>query len=307
MNYAQLYVSIQSYVQNYETDFVSSIPTFVRQAERRIYNSVQLAYLRRNLRGTLTPGNQYLSVPADFLSTYSIAVIDGDGNYEYLLDKDVNFIRSSYPNPLVSGLPKYYALFGPTTSAGAITNDLSFILGPTPSSAYGVEIHYYFYPASIVSGIITGLESLTPGSGYVDDVYYNVALTGGAGASATATIIVTDGIVTSCVLENPGSLYLVGDVLSASQEVIGGGVGFTTTVSTINNSTGTTWLGDSYDQVLLYACLVEAYGFMKGEGDMMAYYLQKYDEGIKQLKRLGDGLERGDAYRDGQFKMPVKS
>lgn len=307
MNYAQLYVAIQSYVQNYETDFVSSIPTFVRQAERRIYNSVQLAYLRRNLRGTLTPGNQYLSVPADFLSTYSIAVIDGDGNYEYLLDKDVNFIRSAYPNPLVSGLPKYYGLFGPTTASGSITNDLSFILGPTPASNYGVEIHYYFYPASIVSGVIASIDTLTGGSGYIDEVYYNVPLIGGAGASATATLIVVGGIVTSCVIENPGSLYMVDDVLVASQEIIGGGVGFSVTVRTINNSTGTSWLGDSYDAVLLYGCLVEAYGFMKGEGDMMAYYLQKYDEGIKQLKRLGDGLERGDAYRDGQFKMPVKS
>lgn len=307
MNYAQLYVAIQSYVQNYETDFVSNIPVFVKQAERRIYNSVQLAYLRKNLRGTLTPGNQYLSVPADFLSTYSIAVIDSDGNYEYLLDKDVNFIRSSYPNPVNSGVPKYYALFGPTTSGGQTTNDLSFILGPTPSSAYGIEIHYYFYPASIVSGVIAGTGSLVAGNGYVDDVYYNVPLIGGAGVAATATVIVVDGLVTSCVIENPGSLYLVDDVLSAAQSVIGGGVGFSITVNAINNSTGTTWLGNSYDQVLLYACLVEAYGFMKGEQDMMAYYLAKFDEGLKQLKRLGDGLERGDAYRDGQFKTPVRS
>ena len=138
-------------------------------------------------------------------------------------------------------------------------------------------------------------------------MFYNVALRGGSGASATATIVIVEGSITSVTLENGGSLYVVGDTLTQDDVRLGGGVGFAATVQTINNSTGTSWLGDNYEQVLLYACLVEAYGFMKGEQDMLAYYQTKYDEGIKQLKRLGDGLERGDAYRDGQFKMKVTS
>ena len=307
MNYAQLYVAIQSYAQNYGDDFNSNIPTFVREAERRIYNSVQLAYLRKSLIGALTPGNQYLTTPDDFLSTYSLALIKSDGSYEYLLDKDVNFLRSGYPNPDELGEPKYYALFGPVVAGGELTNGLAYMFAPTPNLGYQLEVHYYYYPASIVSGVITFASIANAGTGYNNGVYYNVALVGGAGASATATIVVANGGITSVTLESGGSLYVVGDSLSQNDVRLGGGVGFAATVQTINNSTGTSWLGDNYEQVLLYACLVEAYGYMKGEQDIMTYYQQKYDEGIKQLKRLGDGLERGDAYRDGQYKMRVTS
>ena len=305
MNYQQLYVAIQEYVQNFEPSFVQNIPTFIQQAERRIYNSVQLSYLRKNQVGTFSAGNKYLSAPADFLSVYSFAVVDAAGDYQYLVTKDVNYIREVYPDPAETGLPKYYAIFGPAIFSSQISTDLSFIFGPTPSQAFQVELHYYFIPASIVAGIVTSITPPTGGSGYTNGVYYNVPLTGGAGEGATATIIVSGGAVTTCNIESPGSLYRVGDVLSASQDYIGGGTLFSVSVVTINNSTGTSWLGDNYEQVLLYACLVEAYGFMKGEQDMLAYYLQKYQEGIGQLQRMGDGLERGDAYRDGQVKIKV--
>jgi hypothetical protein len=129
---------------------------------------------------------------------------------------------------------------------------------------------------------------------------------GGAGNGATATIIGVAGAVTSCVIESPGSLYRVGDELTAPQEIIGGGTLFSVGITSINNSTGTSWLGDSYDASLLYGALVEAYGFMKGEADMMAYYEKKFVDALVQLKRLGDGLERGDAYRDGQAKIKVQ-
>jgi hypothetical protein len=169
--------------------------------------------------GTLTASNKYLSCPDDYLATYSIAVIDGSGNYTYLLNKDVNFIREAYPNTSVSnnGLPKYYALFGPTVTSSAITNELSFILGPTPDVAYTAELHYYYYPESIVTA-------------------------------------------------------------------------------------STTWLGDNFDTVLLYGCLIEAYTFMKGEADLIQLYNQKYMEALALAKRLGDGLERSDAYRSGQYR-----
>jgi hypothetical protein len=190
---------------------------FVYNAEQRIYNSVQLPSLRKNVTGTLTANNKYLACPTDFLATYSIAVINTDTSYTYLLNKDVNFIRQAYPKPTDTGTPAYYALFGPDTSA---INELSFIVGPTPDSAYSVELHYFYYPESI------------------------------------------------------------------------------TTVST-----GQTWLGDNFASVLLYGSLLEAGTFMKSDPDIMGVYKQRYDEALGLLKRLGDGLERGDSYRDGQTKL----
>jgi hypothetical protein len=215
MNYAALSAAIQDYTQNYETEFVANIPVFVKQAEQRIYNTVQFPSLRKNVTGNVTPNNKYLSCPIDFLSVYSMAVVDTTGAYEYLLNKDVNFIRQAYPTPTDTGMPKYYALFGPTFSA---STELSFILGPTPNINYQVELHYFFYPESIVT-------------------------------------------------------------------------------------TNTTWLGDNFDTVLLYGSLVEAYTFMKGETDMMALYDGKYKEALMQARRLGDGLERSDAYRSGQTRI----
>jgi len=226
MNYAALSAAIQDYTQNYETEFVANIPVFIQQAEQRIYNSVQFPSLRKNVTGSVSASNKYLSCPNDFLSVYSLAVITGvtggnlnTGSYEYLLNKDVNFIRQAYPSPNDTGTPKYYALFGPTVSGAVISDELSFILGPTPDAAYDVELHYYYYPESIT--------------------------------------VAADG---------------------------------------------QTWLGDNFDTVLLYGSLVEAYTFMKGEADLMAVYDTKYKEALALAKRLGDGLERSDAYRSGQYR-----
>ena len=228
MNYTQLSTAIQAYAENTSTEFVAQIPTFVQQAEQRIYNSVQFPSLRKNVTGVTaaynpisSPRAMYLSCPGDFLSVYSMAVIDGTGAYEYLLDKDVNFIRQTYPSPSDTGIPKYYALFGPTTTndpSPVITNELSFILGPSPDATYTIELHYYYYPQSITTA-------------------------------------------------------------------------------------NTSWLGDNFDSVLLYGSLVEAYTYMKGEQDMMALYNGKYQEALSLAKRLGDGLERSDAYRNGQFRL----
>ena len=220
MTYTELVDEIQNYTQNYESAFVATIPTFVTQTEERIYNTVQIPPLRKNVTGVTTAGNKYLSCPTDFLSSFSLAVIDADDNYEYLLNKDVNFMRAAYPKATDTGLPQYYSLFGPTVNTGVITKELSFILAPTPDADYDVELHYYYYPESITVG-------------------------------------------------------------------------------------GTSWLGDNYSPVLLYGSLVEAYTYMKGEQDMMAYYEKKYQDALGQLNRLGTGLERGDAYRDGQAKIKV--
>jgi len=217
MNYTALSNAIQAYTENTETDFVANIPVFVTQAEQRIFNSVQFPSLRQNVTGATTTNNKYLQCPTDFLAVYSLAIINASGEYEYLLNKDVNFIRQAYPQPTDTGIPKYYALFGPRSDNAA---ELTFILGPTPDAAYNSELHYFFYPESIV----------------------------------TAT---------------------------------------------------NTWLGDNFDTVLLYGTLVEAYTFMKGEADMLGLYDGKYKEALALAKRLGDGLERQDAYRSGQYRQAV--
>jgi hypothetical protein len=221
MNYTALSNAIQAYTENTEADFVANIPVFVQQAEQRIYNSVQFPSIRKNVTGVVSTTSTYLSAPDDYLATYSLAVIDADGNYEYLLNKDVNFIRQAYPKATDTGLPRYYALFGPTVSGSTITTELTFILGPKPDANYTVELHYYYYPQSI---------TLTP---------------------------------------------------------------------------FTSWLGENFDTVLLYASLVEAYTYMKGEQDMMTLYNQKFMEALALAKRLGDGMERQDAYRSGQFRQKV--
>jgi hypothetical protein len=224
MNYAQLKAAIQSYTENYETEFESYIPTFVQQTEERVYNTVQLPSLRSNKTGVLTTGNKYLPCPLDFMSVYSLAVIENYNTsnevYHYLLNKDVNYIREAYPTPADTGLPSYYAIFGPAVSSNTVSNELTFILGPTPDSSYYAELHYYYYPESIVTA-------------------------------------------------------------------------------------GTSWLGDNYDPVLLYGSLREAYLYMKGEQDLIANVEAKYNEALGQLKRLGDGLERQDAYRSGQTRVRV--
>ena len=232
MTYNELVAAIQSYTENQfpttyladgsGVDATTQINTFITQAEQRIFNTVQFPSLRRNVTGTTSTNNKYLACPSDFLSAYSMAVVDQTGSYEYLLNKDVNFIRAAYPNPSDQDIPKYYALFGPTVVTSVITDELSFILGPTPDDAYDVELHYYAYPESIT--------------------------------------VAADG---------------------------------------------RTWLGDNYSPVLLYGTMLEAYVFLKGETDMMAVYKGKYDEAFAQLNRLGTGLERGDAYRDGQAKIKV--
>ena len=306
MNYAELVAAIQGYTENTFTD--SELATFVSQTEQRVFNSVQFPSLRKNVVGSTTLNNKYLSAPFDFLATYSVAVIDESGNYEYLLNKDVNFIRQAYPNPTSIGMPKYYALFGPTTTAGvdpSITNELSFILGPTPDAAYAVELHFYYYPASIVQGGIASVGVVAGGVSYSNGTYYDVPLTGGDGGGATATIVVTAGVVVSVNIASAGAGYRVGNVLSAGTTIGSTGSGFSIPVGTLTNSNGTSWLGDNFDSVLLYGSLVEAYTFMKGEADLIQLYDAKYKEALMLAKRLGDGMERMDAYRSGQARVPV--
>lgn len=145
MNYSQLVAAVEDYCE--QTFSTADINTFIDQAEQRIYNSVQLPALRKNVTGNTSANNKYLASPSDWLATFSLAVIDQSGNYEYLLNKDVNFIRESYPAPTDTGKPIYYAIFDQNT----------FILGPTPNANYTMELHYFYYPESIVTANTTWL------------------------------------------------------------------------------------------------------------------------------------------------------
>lgn len=217
MNYTELKQNIKDICENDFPD--SALDMFTQQAEQKIYNTVQLANLRKNMTGNIQANNKYLSTPEDFLSVYSLAVYpaSGVGDYLYLLNKDVNFIREAYPNPASTGKPKHYAIFGPNISN---VNELTFIIGPTPDVNYKVELHYYYYPESIVTA-------------------------------------------------------------------------------------GTTWLGDNFDSALLNGALIEAIRYMKGEDADVKNYEKLYLQAISLLKQLGDGKQRMDAYRDGQYRMPV--
>ena len=305
MNYVQLAQAIQDYSENTESLFVTNIPRFVMETEDRVYNTVQIPALRKNVMGNLTPNNKFMSFPDDWLSTYSVAVLDSLGRYNYLLDKDVNFLRESYPNPNDSGLPRYYAIFG---NDSLNLNSITALLAPTPDDNYAVELNYFYYPESIVQGQITKLGVIVPGVGYTNGVYANVPLSNsvGAGLNSTATITVSGGIVTDVALKNPGVYYSNGNILTVNSAYVGGsGSGFSIPVLAVSNEAGESWLGNNYDPVLFYGAMREAVIFMKGEQDMVSYYEKMYQEAVGQLVRLGTGLERGDAYRDGQAKIKV--
>jgi hypothetical protein len=228
MNYSTLFKTIQGYLENDFPSFTGAdssgsgtatltakqqIDTFIKQAEQRIYNSVQFPQFRKNQTGSMTTNNKYLATPSDFLAVYELAVTNPTtSEYEYLLNKDVSYIRAAYPNPATTGIPKYYALFDENT----------LVLGPTPAANYTVELHYFYYPESITAA-----------------------------------------------------------------------------------ASGQTWLGDNFDSTLLYGSLVEGYTFMKGEADVIAAYAKRYEEAMILAKRLGDGMERRDAYRSGQVRMSV--
>lgn len=309
MQYTELVANVQDILEN--TFTAAQMAMLVRQAEQKIYNSVQVANLRKNQYAQLSANNQYLSAPNDFLSVYSLAVIEGvvggninTGTYTYLLNKDVNFIREAYPPPNSTGLPKHYAIFGPQYN---LDTELSFIVGPTPDAAYYVELHYYYYPESIVQGAITTLGAITAGSAYTNGTYFGVPLTGGVGSGATARIVVSGGAVTSVTLQNPGVFYAVGNTLSVAASTVGGtGAGFSIPVSAVANAAGTTWLGDNFDSALLNGTIIEGARFLKLDDAQVSNNAQMYAQALALLKNLGDGKQRMDAYRDGQVRNPVK-
>ena len=208
--YATLVQAIKDYTDNTETTFVDQIDRFISNAEQRILFEVQLPVFRKNQQGTLNASNKYLALPTDFLAPFSLSVVVSN-SYHFLLNKDVNFIQSSYPDTTETGRPKFYAIF----------DDTNLIVGPMPDAAYTMEFHYFYAP--------TGLSS----------------------------------------------------------------------------SNTTSWLGTNAYDALLYAALVEAYIFMKGDAELLSYYQGRYQETLPRLKNLGEGRDRKDVYRSGQLRVQV--
>jgi hypothetical protein len=206
LTYTTLKAAIQTYLKDSDTEFVADLDVIIKQAEDRILKSVQLPDFRKNSTGNMTTGSVYLSMPTDFLAAYSLAVINGS-SYEYLLQKDVNFIRQAFPNASATGTPRFYSIF----------DDDTFIIGPTPDADYTAELHYFYRPASIVDA-------------------------------------------------------------------------------------GSSWLGENAEHALLYACLTEAYGYLKGEPDLVQLYEAKYKEAMQGLQTLGEGYNTTDSYRAGAVR-----
>ena len=209
--FTTLKTAIQDYTQNSETTFVNNLSRFIINAEERIFKEVQLDVFRKNVNGDLTSGNKFLTKPTDYLSTFSLSIINSSENV-FLLRKHPTFLQDYTPNPSTTGVPQYYADFDETT----------FIVAPTPSSALTAELHYYHKPTSI-----------------------------------TAT------------------------------------------------RDGTSWLGTNAELALLYASLVEAYTFMKGEADMFQIYNARYQEALAYLKNLGEGKNTRDEYRYDKLRKEV--
>ena len=207
---ATLTTAIQDYTDNSETTFVNNIPNFVKAAEEKILKSVDLDYFRKNVTSALTSSDAFLTVPADYLASFSLQITTS-GSESFLLQKDVNYIQEFTPNPSTTGSPRFYSSFDVDT----------FIVAPTPDTSYAVELHYYYRPASL----------------------------------------------------------------------------------TTDNS-GTTWISTNAPDALLYACLVEAYTFMKGENDLLQLYTARFTEAMSRLKIYGEAQENTDAYREGLVRIP---
>ncbi len=209
--YAELKTAIQDFAENTETTFVTNLPVFIRSAEDRVFTLVDLELFRKNANANLTIGSEYLSVPSDYLASFSLQITT-TGSKSFLDFKDVNFVQQYAIDKNANGTPKYYGIFD-------VNN---FIVSPTPDVAYTTELHYYYRPTSLTAGV----------------------------------------------------------------------------------DSGTTWLSTNAPNVLLYGSLVEAYTYMKGEGDMMQLYEQRFAQEIQRLKDLAEARENSDAYRRGLPDRP---
>jgi len=197
--------AMQDYTENTESTFVSQLSRFILNAEERVLKECELDDFRKNVTGSATQSTKFLTKPTDFLSPFSLSVINNSAN-EFLKFKHITFVQDYTPDPSTTGTPKYYSDW----------DENSFVLAPTPDDDYTMELHYFYRPQSITAA-----------------------------------------------------------------------------------SDGTSWLGTNAELCLLYGSLVEAYTFMKGEQDIMAMYMGRYQEALAETKRLGEYSDRRDSYRNG--------
>jgi len=267
--------AIQDYSENTETTFVNNLREFIRATENRIFKSIDFEVFRKNVTSATTSSDRFLSVPSDYLASFSLSVTNSS-NIEFLLEKDVNFIQEYNPNSSTTGVPKYYARFD-------VDN---FILAPTPNSNFGVELHYYYRPTSLADSTIV----LTVGS--TSSFAVNETITG-ASSGATATINSKNDGTNQITIVVPTTAFTNGETIT------GGTTGASSAISAISSDTTTTWLSTNARNAMLYGALYEAYIFMKGEQDVLVMYEKRFNEELMRLKDLGEARENADAYRQG--------
>ena len=267
--------AIQDYSENSETTFVNNLREFIRATENRIFKSIDFEVFRKNVTSSTTSSDRFLSVPDDYLASFSLSITNSS-NIEFLLEKDVNFIQEYNPNSSTTGAPKYYARFD-------VNN---FILAPTPNSNYSVELHYYYRPTSLADSTI----ELTVAS--TSSLAVNEVITG-ASSGATATIQSKNDSTNKLTIIVPTTAFTSGET------VTGGTTGASSAISAISSDTTTTWLSTNARNAMLYGALYEAYIFMKGEQDVLVMYEKRFNEELMRLKDLGEARENADAYRQG--------
>tara|TARA_R110000782_G_scaffold181452_1_gene271737 strand:+ start:17 stop:871 length:855 start_codon:yes stop_codon:yes gene_type:complete len=278
--YTTLKTAIEEYTDNNESSFLKNMPNFVKAAEDRIFESVDLEYFRKNVTSAMTSSDQFLTIPSDFLATFSLQITTS-GSEGFLQQKDVNFLREYTPASTTTGLPRYYAMFSTD----------HFLLAPTPNAAYTVELHYYYRPTSLsASTFIITINNVTGTFTASDDI------TGGTSGAVTDVSAVPSS--TTLTVTIPGGSFTVGETITGSSS------GATGTVVSTTADTTTTWISDNAPNVLLYGSLFEAYTFMKGEQDIIALYEKRFMDGLSRLKDLGEARENSDGYRRGLPSRP---
>ena len=272
--------AIQDYSENTETTFVNNLREFIRAAENRIFKSVDFEVFRKNVTSATTLNDRFLSVPDDYLASFSLS-INANGRITFLLEKDVNFIQEYNPDISTTGICKYYARFD-------VDN---FILAPTPNSNFGVELHYYYRPTSLADSTIVITVSST------SSFAVNETITG-ASSGATATISSKNDSTNQITIVVPTTAFTNGETIT------GGTTGASSAISAISGDTTTTWLSTNARNAMLYGALYEAYIFMKGEQDVLVMYEKRFNEELMRLKDLGEARENADAYRQGLPRRP---
>ena len=276
--YSTLKSTLQDYTQNDETSFISNLPIFIRLGEERIIKSVQLNVFQKNVSGSMTSSNQYLTVPSDFLAPFSLSVTNSS-SYEYLQFKELEFIQSFNPSVSTTGTPRYYAQFDIN----------SFVLAPTPDSGYTTSLSYFYRPTSITSSLFQLTLTSVTGTFTTSDTIIG----GTSGQSSSVSEVNSSTILTVGI---PSGSFTVGETITGSSS------GATGTLSSIGADTTVSWLSDNAEIALLYASLVECYIYMKGEQDVMGMYNARLGEALQRLKNLGEAQEVSDEYTSGQIR-----